>query len=133
SCPLQLILCSVLQLKNNATLNRYVKPIGLPKKNGKVPANINCAVAGWGWTGADRHTSNVLRETTEKIQFNDECKNIWKEYFDSKDMICTKLDLNKPQGITAFTLSTDCNDPKFPHVFTKIGVFLPWIKDKMQK
>uniref|UniRef100_A0A3Q1GV49 Peptidase S1 domain-containing protein n=1 Tax=Acanthochromis polyacanthus TaxID=80966 RepID=A0A3Q1GV49_9TELE len=135
------------KLQNNATLNRYVKPIGLPKKNGKVPANVNCAVAGWGKTGANSPTSNVLRETTEKMQFSDECKYIWKKDFDSKDMICTKFSKkkgggdsggplicnSKPQGIIAFTDVTDCNNPKYPHVFTKVGVFLPWIKEKMQK
>ncbi|XP_051815195.1 granzyme B-like isoform X4 [Acanthochromis polyacanthus] len=140
----------LLQLKNNATLNRYVKPIGLPKKNGKVPANVNCTVAGWGRTGADSPASNVLRETTEKMQFSDECKRKWQQYFNSKNMICTKFSKkmggvcqgdsggplicnSKPQGITAFTDPTDCNNPKYPHVFTKVGAFIPWIEKVMQK
>ncbi|XP_041662370.1 granzyme B-like [Cheilinus undulatus] len=135
----------LLKLKKNATLNKYVKIIGLPKKDGKIPANINCTVAGWGATGANKPSSDVLRETTEKIQFDKECKSKWQKYFNSRHMICTKFDKkkggvcqgdsggplicnSKPQGLTAFTKQDDCNDPKYPHVFTKTQFFIPWIK-----
>uniref|UniRef100_A0A8C2ZXD1 Granzyme 3, tandem duplicate 3 n=1 Tax=Cyclopterus lumpus TaxID=8103 RepID=A0A8C2ZXD1_CYCLU len=140
---------SLPQLKDNATLTRYVKAIGLPKKDGKIPANINCAVAGWGQTGVNKPSSNVLKETTEEMQFSFECQALWKEYFNSQHMICTKFDKrkggicqgdsggplicnSKPQGITAFTLKGDCNNPKYPHVFTKVNFFLPWIKKVMK-
>ncbi|XP_038576128.1 granzyme B-like [Micropterus salmoides] len=140
----------LLKLKTKAKLNKYVKAIGLPKKDGKIPANINCAVAGWGRTGHNKPPSNVLKETTEKMQFSFECKNIWQKYFDTDHMICTKFNKKmgglcqgdsggplicntKPQGITAFTLQSDCDNPKYPHVFTKVHFFLPWIKTVMQK
>ncbi|XP_008298735.1 granzyme B(G,H)-like [Stegastes partitus] len=139
----------LLELKQNATLNKYVKLIGLPKKDGKTPANINCAVAGWGWTERNKNPSNVLKETTEKIQFSSECKNIWQEYFNPNNMICTKFSKktggvckgdsggplicnSKPQGITAYTWAKDCTNPKYPHVFTKVGAFVPWIKEVMK-
>ncbi|XP_041806955.1 granzyme B-like [Chelmon rostratus] len=139
----------LLKLRNNATLNRWVKTIGLPKKDGKIPANVNCAVAGWGKTGNNKPSSDVLKETTEKMQFNSECKHIWQKYFNGGHMICTKFDKkkggicqgdsggplicnSKPQGITAFMLKGDCNNPKYPHVFTKIHFFLPWMKTVMQ-
>ncbi|XP_026232154.1 granzyme B-like [Anabas testudineus] len=139
----------LLKLKNNATLNKYVKPIELPKKDGKIPANIRCTVAGWGRTGAKKPTSNKLRETTEKMQFSFECKSIWAQYFNSDHMICTRFKKKtggvcqgdsggplicntKPQGITAFTALNDCDNPKYPHVFTKINTFLPWIKKMMK-
>ncbi|XP_071352972.1 granzyme B-like [Trachinotus anak] len=139
----------LLKLKNNATLNKYVKPIGLPKKNGKIPANVNCVVAGWGKTGVGKPSSKVLKEATEKIQFSFECKKIWQEPFNTDHMICTKFNKkkggicqgdsggplicnSKPQGLTAFTLRDDCNNPKYPHVFTKLHFFLPWIKKIMQ-
>ncbi|KAM6978529.1 granzyme B-like [Tautogolabrus adspersus] len=138
----------LLKLKNNATLNKYVKVIRLPKKDGKIPANINCAVAGWGYTEADGRPSNVLKETTEKMQFSFECKNIWREYFNIQHMICTKFNKkkggvcqgdsggplicnSKPQGMTAFTFKGDCNNPKYPHVFTKIPFFIPWIENRI--
>ncbi|XP_070693910.1 granzyme B-like [Pempheris klunzingeri] len=139
----------LLQLKQNATLNGYVKAIGLPKKDGKIPANTTCAVAGWGKTGAEMPSSNVLRETMVTMQFGFECKNIWKNYFQTDHMVCTKFDRKKGgvcegdsggplvcnsklQGITAFTLKGDCNNPKYPNVFTKVPFFLPWIKKVMQ-
>ncbi|XP_037644834.1 granzyme B-like [Sebastes umbrosus] len=139
----------LLELKKNATLNRYVKVIGLPKKDGKIPANIKCAVAGWGRTGSNKPASTVLREATEKMQFSFECKNIWGEYFNPAHMLCTKFNKknggvcqgdsggplicnSKPQGLTEYTLESNCNDPKYPHVFTKVHVFLPWIKEVMK-
>lgn len=140
----------LLKLQNNATLNRYVKPIGLPKKDGKIPAHVNCAVAGWGRTQPKGPSSSLLKETTEKIQFSFECKQIWREYFNSDRMICTKffkktggvcqgdsggplICNSKPQGITAFTLENDCINTRYPHVFTKVNFFLPWINRVMQE
>ncbi|XP_073330345.1 mast cell protease 4-like [Pagrus major] len=139
----------LLKLQKNATLNKFVKTIGLPKKKGKIPANIKCAVAGWGKTGQDEPASVVLKENTEKMQFPFECKQIWQQYFDEDRMICTKFTRkaggicqgdsggplicnSKPQGITAFTFKDDCNDPKYPHVFTKVNSFIPWIKEVMK-
>ncbi|XP_047457185.1 granzyme B-like [Mugil cephalus] len=139
----------LLKLENNATLNKYVKTIGLPKKNGKIPANIKCVVAGWGQTGPNEPASHVLKEATEKIQLIFECKNIWKEYFNSEHMICTTFDKkggicqgdsggpilcnNKPQGLTAFTVENQCENSKFPHVFTKLNFFAAWIEEMMNQ
>ncbi|XP_053295610.1 granzyme B(G,H)-like [Pleuronectes platessa] len=139
----------LLKLKNKAKLNKYVKPIGLPKKNGKTPANVACVVAGWGYVAAKGPASHVLRETKEKIQFPAECKQIWKGSFNSNHMICTKFDKkkggicqgdsggplicnSKPQGITAYTYKNDCEKPNHPHVFMNLHFFLPWIKKTMQ-
>uniref|UniRef100_A0A3Q3VZY8 trypsin n=1 Tax=Mola mola TaxID=94237 RepID=A0A3Q3VZY8_MOLML len=133
----------LLKLKNNATLNKYVRTIGLSKKEGKIPAHVNCAVAGWGKTAYDgQDPSEVLKEAVEKTQFDFECKRIWQKYFNSTHMVCTKFDKkkggicqgdsggplicnSKPQGITAFLYKDDCSKPNFPHVFTKINFFLP--------
>ncbi|KAM3608440.1 uncharacterized protein V6R79_025425 [Siganus canaliculatus] len=140
----------LIKLRDKATLNKYVKTIGLPKKDGKIPANINCAVAGWGRTGVKDDASEVLKETTERTQFSFECKNIWQGSFSSEHMICTKFTKkkggvcegdsggplicnNKPQGITAFTLQNGCDNTTYPHVFTKIPFFATWIKEKMKE
>ncbi|XP_051260542.1 granzyme B [Dicentrarchus labrax] len=139
----------LLKLKNKAKLNKYVKTIRLPKKDGKIPANINCTVAGWGKTGVNKPSSDVLKEAIEKMQFNFECKKICPDYFVTDRMICTKFTKKnggicqgdsggpvicnkKPQGITAFTIGNECDNPKYPHVFTKVNFFIPWIKKMMQ-
>lgn len=76
-------------------MNKYVRAIGLPKRDGKIPANINCSVAGWGRTGHNEPESSVLKETTEKTQFSFECKKIWQKHFNTVHMICTKFDKKK--------------------------------------
>ncbi|XP_033965708.1 granzyme B-like [Pseudochaenichthys georgianus] len=140
----------LLELKNNATLNTDVNIIGLPKSDEDLPARVKCEVAGWGRTGHTKPISNVLKENTEFIQFSRECDHIWKEYFVSSRMICTTFDKKKGgvcqgdsggplickgelQGLTAFTSPCNCNDPMYPHVFTKVKSFLPWIKEVMKK
>ncbi|XP_029385684.1 granzyme B-like [Echeneis naucrates] len=139
----------LLKLRKKAKLNKYVKVMGLPKKNGKTPANIKCTVAGWGQTQDNGPSSKVLKEATEKIQFGSECKNKWQQYYNTGHMVCTKFDRknggicqgdsggplicnSKPVGLAAYTLKSDCSDPKYPHVFTKIDAFLPWIKEIMK-
>nr|XP_061799281.1 granzyme B(G,H)-like [Nerophis lumbriciformis] len=138
----------LLKLERKATLNRNVQFIVLPKKNGKIPAQTKCVVAGWGQT-EKVPTSDVLKETTEKIQFNFECKNIWQEIFHSDHMICTRPDKKggvcwgdsggplicntTVQGLVAFVYQDDCSNRTIPHVFTKVHPFLPWIKEVMQR
>uniref|UniRef100_A0A3P9BCC4 trypsin n=1 Tax=Maylandia zebra TaxID=106582 RepID=A0A3P9BCC4_9CICH len=119
----------LLKLKKNATLNKYVRTIGLPKKNRETPANIKCAVAGWGLTRANGSRSNVLKEATEKMQFSTECKHIWQKHFNSGHMICTKF-TRRDGGIAQ---SKDCNNPQYPHVYTKVSSFIPWIKQTMEE
>ncbi|CAK6966347.1 mast cell protease 4-like [Scomber scombrus] len=136
----------LLKLKKNARLDKYVKPIGLPKKDKKILANIMCEVAGWGQTGDSRALSDVLREATEKTQFTFECKDKWEQDFNADHMICTTFTKKKGgicqgdsggplicktklYGIAAFTSPENC---KYPHGFTKVHTFLPWIKKVMQ-
>uniref|UniRef100_A0A3B3VNU5 trypsin n=1 Tax=Poecilia latipinna TaxID=48699 RepID=A0A3B3VNU5_9TELE len=139
----------LLKLEKNAKVNNNVKTIDLATKNEDIPANTNCEVAGWGKTGPTKPISDVLMETTESIQFSFECKHIWKTYFNSTHMICTKFNKktggicqgdsggplicnSRVQGIAAFTLEKQCDDPKHPHVFTKVRSFLQWIKNVMK-
>ncbi|XP_037542276.1 mast cell protease 4-like [Nematolebias whitei] len=140
----------LLELEKKAKLNKYVKLLGLVEKDEKIPTNVYCAVAGWGNTGPTESSSNLLKEATEKIQSISECKSIWKEHFISQHMICTTFNKKeggvcqgdsggplicntKLQGITAYTAENACDDQKYPHVFTKVHFFLPWIKTVMRK
>lgn len=81
------------QLKEKAKINKFVETIDLPTKEKKVKAHTKCSVAGWGRTQPtkDSSASDVLREAEEQIQFNFECKNVWKVYYNTKHMICTKF------------------------------------------
>uniref|UniRef100_A0A669DAR0 Peptidase S1 domain-containing protein n=1 Tax=Oreochromis niloticus TaxID=8128 RepID=A0A669DAR0_ORENI len=44
-------------------------------------------------------------------------------------LICNK----RPQGVTAFIMKDNCNNPKYPHVFTKVNFFIAWMKEKMKE
>ncbi|XP_058642092.1 granzyme B-like [Onychostoma macrolepis] len=83
----------LLKLKNKAKLNKFVKVMALPKKNGKTPANVKCSIAGWGLkTPNGEQASDVMQEVKLKLQFSFECKNKWKQYFSSERMICSVSD-----------------------------------------
>ncbi|TWW80584.1 Duodenase-1 [Takifugu flavidus] len=83
------------QLKRAAVLNKYVRPIELPKKGGRIRDHLRCAVAGWGQTGEDQPTSKVLKEATEQTLSRFKCKDIWQQHFNGTQMICTKFDRKK--------------------------------------
>ncbi|XP_072542450.1 granzyme B-like [Salminus brasiliensis] len=134
----------LLKLKNNASLNKFTRVLELPQKNKKLPANQMCSIAGWGLTASNGSLSDVLQEVNLKLQFDFECKNMWKNFFDSEQMICTASDgkrafcqgdsggplicNNKPQGLATYTYLGNCIKRKYPEVYIKIGYFLPWIK-----
>uniref|UniRef100_A0A3B5PZX8 trypsin n=1 Tax=Xiphophorus maculatus TaxID=8083 RepID=A0A3B5PZX8_XIPMA len=135
----------LLKLQNNATKNKYVKPLDLPKKAKSVSDKLKCLVAGWGKTGPSEPDSKVLKEGTERTLPITDCEKIWGDHFKSQQMICTTFNKKdggicqgdsggplickkKLQGITAFTASGHCDNTLYPHVFTNISYFLPWIK-----
>lgn len=87
----------MLQLRTKAELNEFVNVIALPQINEKIPALVNCTIAGWGMTKPRGTASSVLNEVTLKLQFGFECKNKWQKFFNSEKMICSSSD-----GIKAF-------------------------------
>ncbi|XP_051565353.1 granzyme B-like [Myxocyprinus asiaticus] len=140
----------LLKLKTKAKLNKFVKVMPLPKKNGKIPANVKCSIAGWGVKNPkDHRASSVLREVTLKLQFSFECKNKWQDYFSSERMICSVSDgkhafcqgdsgsplicNTTPLAIAAYTFYDDCTSRKYPELYVKISYFLPWIKKKIDE
>ncbi|NP_001108166.1 granzyme 3, tandem duplicate 3 precursor [Danio rerio] len=138
----------LLKLKNKAKISKFVKVISLPKKNGKIPANVKCSVAGWGLTKPKAElASDVLEEVTLKLQFDFECKTMWQQHFNTERMICSVSDgkhafcqgdsggplicNTKPQAIVSYTFEGNCINKQYPQVFLKISYFLPWIKKNM--
>ncbi|RXN37660.1 granzyme B-like protein [Labeo rohita] len=119
----------LLKLKKKAKLSKFVKVTPLPKKNGKIPANVNCSIAGWGWKSPNaKRASDVLREVSLKLQENSKCKELWQWYFNSERMICSVSDGKHafclgdsgsplicntiPQGIASYTFKDNCE----PHI-----------------
>ncbi|KAK7169227.1 hypothetical protein R3I93_005269 [Phoxinus phoxinus] len=138
----------LLKLKKKAKLNKFVKVMPLPKKNGKTPANVKCSIAGWGLKKPNAvEGSNVMREVTLTLKENSECKVIWQHYFNSERMICSVSDgehgfcqgdsgsplicNTKPQAIASYTYNGNCTNKSYPQVYVKISHFLPWIKKKI--
>ncbi|XP_056088962.1 granzyme B-like [Rhinichthys klamathensis goyatoka] len=138
----------LLKLKNKAKVNKFVKVMPLPKKNGKTPANVKCSIAGWGLTTPKGvEGSNVMREVTLILQENSKCKESWQHYFNSERMICSVSDgkhafcqgdsgsplicNTKPQAIASYTYNGSCVNKTYPQVYVKISHFLPWIKKKI--
>ncbi|XP_056610807.1 granzyme B-like isoform X2 [Triplophysa dalaica] len=142
----------LLKLKTKAKLNKFVKIMGLPKKNGKTPALVKCSIAGWGIINKhEEKPSSVLREIILKLQFSIECSHKWKHWFNSERNICSVsngkdgfckgdsgsplLCNSKPVGIATYTLNCTENieeRKKYPAVYVKISSFLPWIKKKIK-
>ncbi|XP_062312486.1 granzyme-like protein 1 [Osmerus eperlanus] len=139
----------LLKLKTKAKLNKFVKVIGLPKKNGETPANVKCSVAGWGMVKSKSYASDVLMQTTVKTGSNSDCKRVWQKHFKPSQMMCTLTDAgkgfcqgdsggplvcnSKAQGIVAFNFKENCKDRSYPHVYMKINFFMPWIKEKLNE
>ncbi|XP_065107503.1 transmembrane protease serine 9-like [Paramisgurnus dabryanus] len=134
----------LLKLKMKAKLNKFVKVMSLPKKNGKTPARVKCTIAGWGMKNKNEtKASSVLREVSLKLQFSIECKHKWQYWFDSERNICSvsngkeafcKGDSggplfcnSKPVGLASFS-EENCTNRTYPEVYVKIAHFLPWIK-----
>ncbi|KAK2904916.1 hypothetical protein QQF64_033073 [Cirrhinus molitorella] len=82
----------LLKLKTKAMRNEFVEVIELPTNNENIPAHVECSIAGWGMKQPGGRASSVLREVTLKLQFSFECKNKWKDHFNSEKMICTISD-----------------------------------------
>ncbi|KAM9804913.1 mast cell protease 1-like [Neosynchiropus ocellatus] len=135
----------LIKLKTKAKLNRYTKTIKLPDGG---PVKMDCTVAGWGKTSAEGPASKVLMEAEEVLQPNKECKKLWQKHFSSQRMVCTKTSDNKGVyqgdsggpllcnrkliGITAFTADIRTH-PGYPHVFTDVRFFLPWINSVVNR
>uniref|UniRef100_A0A3B4ARL3 trypsin n=1 Tax=Periophthalmus magnuspinnatus TaxID=409849 RepID=A0A3B4ARL3_9GOBI len=121
----------LLKLKQKAQLNKFVQTIGLPKKDKTVKAHTECTVSGWGRIQPTNlaQLRQFCQDEWARIPAN-YCEMLVEGYpkcltqGDSGGPLICK---NKPLGISAFT-NADCADPKYPHAYTKISSFLPWIE-----
>ncbi|XP_048094540.1 granzyme B-like [Alosa alosa] len=136
----------LLKLKSKAKLSKCVKLLGLPKKDGEVPARTRCWVAGWGMKAPNSHAEHLLQEALVHMVDQKECADSWQKYFNHSHMMCSSTSQGKGfcqgdsggplvcntklQGLDAYT-SQDCRNRAYPQVYTRVSAFLPWIKKVM--
>lgn len=82
----------ILQLEKKATVNQNVKVLELPKKYGKMPAGLQCQVAGWGKRVLGTGAESVLYEAHVKLDKAGNCKSIWQQYYNQDQMTCSVSD-----------------------------------------
>ncbi|MBN3298270.1 GRAB protein, partial [Amia calva] len=140
----------ICQLEKNAVLNKNVKVLALPKEGKGVQEGTVCTVSGWGTKTPDRHAENILREVSLIVENKTKCKQKYQNLnisFNSETMMCIQFNgtkgickgdsggplicNTKAQGVVAFS-GQKCDDPSYPHVFTKIPTFVKWIKEIME-
>ncbi|XP_067420117.1 mast cell protease 1A-like [Emydura macquarii macquarii] len=136
----------LLQLDRNVTLNRYVKPIRLPRANEAVKPGTECSVAGWGRTGCAL-TADTLQEVDLEVLKDDACRKRPDQsdpHYNPTTMLCAgdpKKDKNSAQGDSGGPLVCKGKAQGIvsygpfcpPGVYTRVSTFIPWIKEQMQK
>uniref|UniRef100_UPI00398F6AD9 transmembrane protease serine 9-like n=1 Tax=Pristiophorus japonicus TaxID=55135 RepID=UPI00398F6AD9 len=142
----------LLQLAQEAILNKHVSTLKLPKSTEDVKAGTKCRVAGWGTTNPEiLKASDTLREVNVNIIDRKVCNS--KAYYDynpiiTKDMLCAgdnkarkdtcagdsggpllcmmKAKKYMYKGIVSG--GTDCGVPTRPGIYTRLSEkYLNWI------
>ncbi|NXB98607.1 DDN1 protein, partial [Orthonyx spaldingii] len=137
----------LLKLHPRARVNKYVRPIVLPKSNEHVRKGAECNVLGWGWTCStpeQRCRTNVMMEVELKVQNEAICQRL--HNYQPQSMICVGDKFAKKasyRGDSGGPLV--CNQKAhgivshghghrlFPVVFTRISFFEPWIREQLRK
>uniref|UniRef100_A0A670KCI2 Peptidase S1 domain-containing protein n=1 Tax=Podarcis muralis TaxID=64176 RepID=A0A670KCI2_PODMU len=128
----------LLKLNSKATLNKYVQILRLPKSNRYLSNGTPCSVAGWGGVYKD-WAPTTLYETNIAISGCSRNGNPYPDLNDGK--VCAgRLD-NPETGDSGGPLVCDGvaegivsnGNPCPPAVYTRVGHYLPWIKETMKK
>ncbi|NXY08057.1 MCT1A protease, partial [Pteruthius melanotis] len=134
----------LLKLEPKAKINKYVKPLSLPRRNERVRAGAKCKVSGWGWTSVTRLRTNVLREVELEVQDEEKCQQF--PNYQDQSMICVGDEYGekapyhgdsggplvcgrKAHGI----VSHGYERRLFPKVFTRISYFEAWIREQLRR
>ncbi|XP_068582117.1 duodenase-1-like [Cebidichthys violaceus] len=131
----------LLKLSTKVSLNRKVQKIPLPTS--EMNQQVNCQVAGWGFTKTDGTTVDDLRVVDVSIINLNVCKEKWP--FDlPANVICAGGDETKKGfcqgdsggplvcngkavGIVSFNKGANCDYPDVPNVYTDVSKYLTWI------
>uniref|UniRef100_A0A8C3QKN1 Peptidase S1 domain-containing protein n=1 Tax=Cyanoderma ruficeps TaxID=181631 RepID=A0A8C3QKN1_9PASS len=132
-------------LKPKARINKNVQLISIPRRMERVIVGTKCEVAGWGWTSVPGHTTNVMREVELKVQKEEICQNLFKNY-QRQSMICVGGDSSKKASYKGDSggplickkkahgiVSHGRERHPSPEVYTNISYFEPWIREQLRK
>uniref|UniRef100_A0A8C3QKY5 Peptidase S1 domain-containing protein n=1 Tax=Cyanoderma ruficeps TaxID=181631 RepID=A0A8C3QKY5_9PASS len=135
----------LLKLKPKARINKNVQLISIPRRMERVIVGTKCEVAGWGWTSVPGHTTNVMREVELKVQKEEICQNLFKNY-QRQSMICVGGDSSKKASYKGDSggplickkkahgiVSHGRERHPSPEVYTNISYFEPWIREQLRK
>ncbi|XP_039569957.1 cathepsin G-like, partial [Passer montanus] len=135
----------LLKLKPRARINENVQFISIPRRNEHLREGALCRVSGWGLTSDTGNRSNVLREVELKVQKEEICQQLFKNY-QRQSMICVGDEYSKKasgrgdsggplvckkkaHGIVSYARKRH----RFPEVFTRISYFEPWIREQLRR
>lgn len=144
----------LLKLKKNATINKNVSILALPKMWDDVKPGTRCQVAGWGQQSNNSPASPTLREVNITVIDRKTCNDEKHYNFNpviGLNMICAgnlkggkdscNGDSGSPlicegifRGITAFGLKGQCGTPQGPGIYTFLSKkHYEWISKTMTR
>ncbi|XP_024407051.2 granzyme B-like [Desmodus rotundus] len=135
----------LLQLEKNIKPTKTVKPLCLPRGEGRLWPGQNCTVAGWGKVAPQGRSSDTLQEVELTVQKDTVCEKLFNHYYNRTIQLCVGNPVekkasfqgdsggplmchNRIQGIVSYGF----RNGTAPRIFTKISSFLPWIKKTMK-
>ncbi|XP_067414585.1 mast cell protease 1A-like [Emydura macquarii macquarii] len=136
----------LLKLKGKAKLTRSVQLLPLPEASEEVAPGYTCNVAGWGNTRARGFSlPSKLQEVNLKVLEAEGCRRYL--HFIPAAMLCVgdpreyrkssfQGDSGGPlvcNGTAQGIVSYGKKDGSPPRVFTKVSVYVPWIRKTMRK
>ncbi|XP_054988061.1 mast cell protease 1A-like [Sorex araneus] len=134
----------LLKLEKKVRLTNKINLLSLPDPQTRLGPGQWCSVAGWGQTTSKGKASKKLMEVELKVQNEERCKRIYKNYNpttqlcagDENEKDAMKGDSGGPlvcdnvaQGIVSYG---DKNGNP-PGIYTRISFFLPWIKKTLRR
>ncbi|KAM5193598.1 mast cell protease 1A-like [Mantella aurantiaca] len=135
----------LLKLIKKASLNRYVLPLPIKHKEGKVEPGSVCSVAGWGrYKDYNKDVSPTLRKVDLKVVSAEICSKLFPDV-DVKKVLCA----GDPQEKQKYAFRGDSGGPLFcgkdlqgivcggnikkppTGLYTKVSSHINWIKKTM--
>ncbi|XP_067391834.1 mast cell protease 3-like, partial [Emydura macquarii macquarii] len=140
----------LLQLEDEAELNKRIDLIPLPLDHQPVPPETVCSVAGWGRTSADSELlSDTLQEVDVEVMLDTDCLRIRNgpyHHYNPSTVLCVgdpHEGKDSAQGDSGGPLvcekkahsivSWGRTDGNPPGVYTRVSTFVPWIEKTMKK